>query len=216
MEFDKNTKFPSDFKDNFLKNSRNKDRLNEFLAGEFIQQYSGEKTFVVRKGEHILSNNGFLAADTTLSPNSAEEADQKLVRHALQCVRSGIDYVMVRTVDTDMILLLVAYRHWEVNINSKVFACMVVGTDENYFDINSISSQLSHEKCQALPFFHALTGCDSTSYFFNQGKCKFWDRWDEFSLKDDLTSVFGELSAKPETVTEEQALILEKCVFRVP
>ena len=45
MEFDRNTKFPSDFKDSFLKNSRNKDRLNEFLAGEFIQQYSGEKTF---------------------------------------------------------------------------------------------------------------------------------------------------------------------------
>ena len=31
-------------------------------------------------------------------------------------------------------------------------------------------------------------------------------------MKDDLTSVFGELSAKPETVTEAQALILEKYV----
>ena len=212
MEFDKNTKFPSDFKDNFLKNSKNKDRLNEFLADEFMQHYAGDKTFVVTKGEHVLSNVDLLAADNSLSPNSAEEADQKLVRHALQCVRSGIRNVVIRTVDTDVILLLIAYRHQEVNTNSRVFACMAVGKEEKYYDINSISSLLGQEKCQALPFFHAVTGCDSTSYFFNQGKCKFWDRWEEFSLKDELTSVFGQLGRKPSTVTDEQALLLEKYV----
>ena len=57
-----------------------------------------------------------------------------------------------------------------------------------------------------------MTGCDSTSYFFNQGKCKFWDRWDEFSCKDELTTVFGQLSSKPNIVTEEQSLLLEKYV----
>ena len=50
------------------------------------------------KGERILSNNDFLAAQTTISPNSAEEADQKLVRIALQCVQSGIDHAEAKTI----------------------------------------------------------------------------------------------------------------------
>ena len=59
-------------------------------------------------------------------------------------------------------------------------------------------------------FFHAFSGSDMTSFFFNQGKCKFWDRWDEFSLKDELTSVFSNLSDLPDTISEGQLTILEK------
>ena len=212
VTFDRNTKFPSDFKNNFLKNNKNKNRLNEFLADEFMQQYSGGKSFVVTKGELVLSNIDSLAGDSSLSPNSAEEADQKLVRHALQCVRSGVRNIVVRTVDTDVILLLVAYRHSEANTASNVFAWMAAGKETSYYNINTISSILGPEQCKALPFFHAMTGCDTTSYFFNQGKCKFWDRWDEFTLKNELTFVFGQLSNKPNTVTGEQALILEKFI----
>lgn len=156
IQFDRNTKFPSDFKENFLKNSKNKDQLNRFLADEFMQHYSGDKSLVITKDESVLSNVEILATDTSLTPNSAQEADQKLVRHALQCVRGGINNVVVRTVDTDVILLLVAYRHWETNTNANVFAWMASGKEANYYDINLISSILGEEKCKAIPFFHAM------------------------------------------------------------
>ena len=38
--FDKDTKFPPDFEEHFFKNSKNKNRLNTFLATEFLFQYS--------------------------------------------------------------------------------------------------------------------------------------------------------------------------------
>ena len=212
IEFDRNTKFPSDFKENFLKNSKNKDRLNVFLAEEFIQHYSGDKTLVITKNDSVLSNDETLCINMMLTPNTAEEADQKLVRHALQCVRSGFNDVVIRTVDTDVLLLLIAYRHWETNTDSKVFGWMAASKDVDYYDINHISSILGEERCKAIPFFHAMTGCDTTSYFFNHGKCKFWDRWEEFSLKEELTSIFGQLSHKPSIVTNDQALLLEKYV----
>ena len=212
LEFNKDTKFPSDFTENFLKNNTNKNRLSEFLADSFLELYSGEKCFVVTKGDYIMSNDNALISDSLLSPNSAEEADQKLVRHALQCIQCGIKNVVVRTVDTDVILLLVAYRHWVTNTDGTIFAWMSTAKNSTYYNINSISSSFGSEKCKGLPFFHAMTGCDSTSYFFNQGKCKFLDRWDEFSLKDELTCVFAQLSYKPSTITNAQALMLEKYV----
>ena len=43
-----------------------------------------------------------VSLDITLSTNSAEEADRKLVRHALQCIRSGFGNVVVSSVDTDV------------------------------------------------------------------------------------------------------------------
>ena len=61
----------------------------------------------------------------------------------------------------------------------------------------------------------ARTGRDSASYFFNQGECKFWKRWDDFSLKIELTSVFQQYSHKPYSVLQVDALIFEKYVLFV-
>lgn len=126
ISFDRDTKFPSDFKTNFLKNSDNKNRLNVFLASEFFSQYSGDKIIVITKDETVLSNDQDLVVDTALSPNSAEEADQKLVRHTLQCAQAGIGTVVVRTVDTDVILLLLSNVHRLKN-KCNVFAWLAAG-----------------------------------------------------------------------------------------
>ena len=55
LKFNKDTKLPSDFTENFLKNTTNKNRLSEFLADSFLELYSGEKCFVVTKGDYIMS-----------------------------------------------------------------------------------------------------------------------------------------------------------------
>ena len=37
------------------------------------------------------------------------------------------------------------------------------------------------DKCNALPVFHALTGCDTTSCFNGRGKRTAWVSWNAFS-----------------------------------
>ncbi len=44
------------------------------------------------------------------------------------------------------------------------------GKHFRYYHINSICLELGEDKCQALPFFHAFTGCDVTSQFNGKGK----------------------------------------------
>ena len=83
-------KLPSDFKGKSLKSSKNKNRLKTFLAPEFLFQYSGGKILIITKDETVLSVVEYLVTDITLSLNSAEEANQKLVCDTLQCIRSSI------------------------------------------------------------------------------------------------------------------------------
>ena len=101
----------------------------------------------ITKGDSILSNKSIILNDPSLSNNLAEEADQKLIRHMLQCVKSGKEQCKVRTIDTDVIISLVAYRHLAKNLECKVFACLTSTSTSTYYDINKISLSLDRVRC---------------------------------------------------------------------
>ena len=126
--FNDDTPLTSKFNDSFLKNNGNKERLNLYCADKFqfyqkdnsIIQYSQirKQPFIVTKGESVLSNS---TLDESISINTAEEADQKLVARMIQCVRSGVKQCIVRTVDTDVVVSLVAYRQLAESFDYVVF-----------------------------------------------------------------------------------------------
>ena len=66
---------------------------------------------------------------------------------------------------------------------------------------------IGHHRSLALPFFHAFTGCDTTSSFYCYGECKFWDTW----MREDpeVTSAFIELSNAPTEIREDQICKIE-------
>jgi len=53
-----------------------------------------------------------------------------------------------------------------------------------------IALSLGVDKSRALPFFHALTGCDTTSCFFHRGKKSAWETWNVYP---EVTQAFLEL-----------------------
>ena len=138
----------------------------------------------------------------------SEEADQKLVRHMIQCV-------VIKTVDTDVLVILIACRHYAAHLESNVYTYFGTGNNIGFYDINAITLMLGEKTVHALPFVHAFSGCDSVSAFFNQGKCKLWDIWQDFEDNVALTHYFCELSNMPPLATEEQISILEKFILFV-
>ena len=212
ISFEDSTPLPGKFNETFLKNNNNKERLNLYLAGKFHSFHQDDKQLIITKGDSVLSNENRILTDQSLSNNAAEEADQKLVRHMIQCVQSGVQQCTVRTVDTDVIVSLIAYRRLAEHFDCKVLGCLTTSSATTYYDINKASIDLGEQKCHALPFFYALTGCDIVSSFFNQGKCKFWDRWFQSEEEEALTNVFIALSEKPESVEDEQVEIIERYV----
>ena len=164
------TPLPSNFNDSFLKNNDNKERLNLYCTDKFQSYQEDAQSFIVNKGESVLSNS---TLDESISINTAEEADQKLVRHMIQLVRSGVKQCVVRTVDTDVAISLRAYRRLAENFDCAVFACLSSAVSNRFCNINKFGEELGERKCRALQFFYVLTGCDIVSSFFNQGECKF-------------------------------------------
>ena len=98
-----------------------------------------------------------------------EEADTRLVLHAC---RSEIDVVVVAK-DTDVLVLLVhAYAiirpctRWYMKIDH-----------EKFVDIGKIYDFLGENISELLPHVHAITGCDTTSFFFGGGKVRIFKKF---------------------------------------
>ena len=128
------------------------------------------QSFNETKGESVLSNS---ALDESISINNAEEADQKLVRHMIQCVRSSVKQCVLRTVDTDVVISLIAYSRPVKNFDCVVLACLISAVSNRFYNINKITEELGERICRAFPFFYALIGCDIVSSFFNRVSANF-------------------------------------------
>ena len=59
----------------------------------------------------ILSNNCNVLSEKAINNCTSEEADPRLVKHAINFGKSGYNHVHIRTVDSDVVILSIAYVH---------------------------------------------------------------------------------------------------------
>ena len=65
---------------------------------------------------------------------------------------------------------------------------------------HSIEKSLSREKATALPLFHALTGCNTVSFFAGRGKKTAWEAWKVFPR---LTQALNTLSTESLDISDQ-------------
>jgi len=102
-----NVKLPSNWK-NFLRNDDNKDELFQFLANASVTQGTDDKVILSTIHKSVVSSNPVLNLDD-LQPCSHEEADTRILLHVKDAMNSGYKHSIIRTVDTDVVVLAVAY-----------------------------------------------------------------------------------------------------------
>ena len=144
------TPLPGKFNDSFLKSNDNKERLNLYCADKFESYQEDAQSFNLTKGESSLSNS---TLDESISIFTTEEADQKLVRHMIQCVRGVVEQYVVRTIDTDVVISLIEYRRLAENFDCVVFACLSSAFSNRFYNIKKTAEKIEERKCRALPFF---------------------------------------------------------------
>ena len=107
--------------------------------------------------------------------------------------------------DTDVLLLLIMHSH---HIHCKDSWMMSrTAKKRKYINIRTLHDELHHEFVPALLPYHALTGCDSTSYFFGRLKQSSWKCFQQnYSMLAGLEK--GEL-------TDERLISAEKSVCRM-
>ena len=90
-------------------------------------------------------------------------ADTRLVLHASLEDRDTV----VVSKDTDVFILLVSAFNKLVEVWSR---WLLKYENEKFADIRGICEAIGSDMCGALPAIHALSGCDTTSYFLRSEK----------------------------------------------
>lgn len=102
-----------------------------------------------------------------------EEADTRMIFHANYCanVSQEAPVVVVRTIDTDVFVLLL-YHARQINAILWMDAGINSKNTRRMINMTSLALVLTSSVCDALPSFHALTGCDYTASFIRKAKWK--------------------------------------------
>ena len=80
--------------------------LFPFLNKEMLENASGDQTLIVTDGTNVLC---LPTRDTgNITPCNHEEADSRIMVHVSDAVMQGFHKILVRTVDTDVVVLAVA------------------------------------------------------------------------------------------------------------
>ena len=102
-----------------------------------------------------------------------------MLLHAADLVNDGIQRIMIRTVDTDFVVIAISVIH-KLDISSQWIA-FGVGKNLRYIPLHEVAVQLRPYKSCALLFFYEFSGCDQVSSFCNHGKKTARETWSTYN-----------------------------------
>ena len=100
-----------------------------------------------------------------------EEADTKIILHAVDATAEGATDLTIHSPDTDVLVLAIR-RSSEMCLNTSFVTGR--GTSHRSIKLQPIAEALGPEKTAALPAFHAITGADNTGSLSGKGKVSCW------------------------------------------
>ena len=119
-----------------------------------------------------LSSEGTTESESLASTH--EEADARMILHAMdadsKCTGDG-GRIVIKTPDTDIVVLAVYYFPKMKHVSEvwiETGRVTKTADQRRFSPVRNISKSLGSLFCLVLPAIHALTGCDSTSAFWNR------------------------------------------------
>ena len=117
-----------------------------------------------------------------------EEADTRLLLHAKDA-SALYERIVVQSCDTDVAMLCVS--HFKDLGCKELWFRTCVKDEVRFLPIHLIAQNLGTTLCAALPAYHALTGCDTTSSLSGVGKKRSWEILRKSSAHQESLSEFG-------------------------
>ena len=124
------------------------------------------------KDETIVSTRNCSSDIEYFQPYSHEEVDTRILRHVAHCARQGLRKVVIRTVDTGVVVL--AIRPFPALRLDELWVSFGVSTHFRQIAIHEIVKNVNEK---ALTLFYAISGCDTVSSFLGRGKKSAWLAW---------------------------------------
>ena len=192
----------------YISNVKNKVGLCAFLAERFCEigkrQLEPDKQLLIgegtRDGDLALSVRNGQSLTVSVLISDHEEADTRLLLHAKHACQDG-QRIVVQSPDTDVLVLCVSHYR-EIGCQQLWFKTGVKDRPR-FIPVHDVSTNLGPEICSALPAFHALTGCDSTSAFLRIGKKKAWKVLTKSTAHQNSLSCVGQSLNIDEDIVEK-------------
>ena len=147
-----------------LSHVQTKDELTVYLADKiFDYALSEENDIVVAYRQNVCYTTG-----NNYEASSHEEADTKIIFHALAVSNYGVSKLDIYSPDTDVLILLLR-RYTDLAKNTS----FVIGAGR-ILQLGPIFHAIGPIKIAARPGFHAFSGADVTGSFAGKGKGKCW------------------------------------------
>ena len=206
-------KLPRNWKE-FLRVDQNKQELFKYLA-ECVTSIDVEKQVISTYGKQVLSIIP-IPCNTIgrLVPCSHEEAGTRMLLHAADAAQCGYTKIILRTVDTDVLVLAVAFveKLQELQGDERIELWVGFGTGIHlrYIAAHEIARKINPQVSSALPFFHAFTGCETVPCFYGKGKKTAMDTWKCFPA---VTTTFLSLGMAPSDVNGTCKATLQRFIF---
>lgn len=156
---------------NFLTNSKNKTSLIEFLLHEWMKPRSldslGDKVLFVTCGSKCYKLKADTSQEVPDLETSQEEADTRIMLHAVHAANDGNTSVVISADDTDVFLLAISFCE---QVQASVFIKSGTKARTSYVDVGKLSTAWGTDICRGILGLHAFTGCDTVSSFAGKGK----------------------------------------------
>ena len=136
----------------FLRNDDNETELFSFLSLH-TSTLETEGQIITTHLKDVLCTQP--RGTTGLAPCTYEEADTRMFLHLLDATIHGHTKVMIRTVDSDVLVLAIAAVQ-QIGIYELRIA-FSTGKHFRYLSAHDTAINLGPEKCKALPFLHAFS-----------------------------------------------------------
>ncbi|GFS11755.1 hypothetical protein ElyMa_003094000 [Elysia marginata] len=123
--------------------------------------WSASKCVHATRGEAVVSIGG----TSPMGHCNHEEADTRIVVHLVHALQDGAKTVKVRTVDTDVVVLVGVFHDLLTAYPfADVWIAFGMGKHFQFIHLNGKCASLGVRKSKALPLFHAFSVCDTTSF----------------------------------------------------
>ena len=171
----------------FLRDPSNKIELFSLLTNTAARQEVADK-----KELYITSNEFVISTGNASSvPNcSHEEVDTRIVVHLLHSVQTGNKTILVKTVNADIIVILLGQFEEISELCPDIDLWIAFGVGKDF----AFHEEIGANTARALPVFHPFSGCDTTSSFLGKSKRNVWKVWKSFP---EVTSAFLFIAENP-------------------
>ena len=145
-----------------------------------------------------------------------EEADTRIFIHVKHASTRGLKKVLIRTVDTDVVVLAIAYaKHLALQ---ELWIAFGVGNHFRYLPIHKITTSLTEQQCEALPFFMLTQGVILSYTLREKERRQLSKRGSQIlkSMKSFVSYHLLEIQSLKNSVVSWSDLWLSCIVIRVP